>query len=397
MALATVELAARRSSIVSVDKRCPVTLMMSSMRLKIDRFRRPHRFSLIGLAATRNMLYDSGPSRNTLAWSWLYAVTGFFSEACGLRISMIGFRAHHLAKGLPMKLARVGPPGEERPMVVEGDGEAIDVSGVVDDFDASFLAAGGLGRLRGLLSEKRGSLPRVPLEGLRIGAPLRRPGKVICVGINYRDHARETDMEIPTEPILFGKANNSACGPNDVVLLPPGAQKVDWEVELGVVIGSECRYLQDERAAQESIAGYCVVNDVSEREYQLERGGQWIKGKSSETFNPMGPWLVTADEIDDPLNLGLELWVNGESMQSGSTRDMVFDPAFLVHYISQFMVLEPGDLVNTGTPLGTGMGFRPPRFLSEGDVMDVSITGLGSQRQRCERTSLSQRAMSQAP
>lgn len=282
-------------------------------------------------------------------------------------------------------------------MVVEGDGRAIEVSGMVDDFDTAFLASDGLGRLSDLISENRDSLPRVPLEGVRIGAPLRRPGKIICVGLNYRDHARETEMELPTEPILFGKANNAVCGPNDTVLLPPGAQKVDWEVEMGVVIGSECRYLRSEQEAQERIAGYCVVNDVSEREYQLERGGQWIKGKSSETFNPMGPWLVTTDEIDDPLNLGLELRVNGESMQSGSTRDMVFSPAFLVHYISQFMVLEPGDLINTGTPLGTGMGFRPPRFLSEGDVMEVSITGLGSQRQRCERTSLSQRVMSQTP
>jgi 2,4-diketo-3-deoxy-L-fuconate hydrolase len=296
-----------------------------------------------------------------------------------------------------MKLARIGSPGQERPVVVEGDGEAIDVSAAVDDFDAAFLASGGLVRLRDLLSEKQQSLPRVPLEGVRIGSPLRRPGKVICVGLNYRDHARETGMQLPTEPILFGKANNSVCGPNDAVLLPPGAKQVDWEVELGVVIGSECRYLESEGDAQERIAGYCVVNDVSEREYQLERGGQWIKGKSSETFNPMGPWLVTADRISDPLNLRLELRVNGETMQSGSTRDMVFNPAFLVHYVSQFMVLEPGDLINTGTPLGTGMGFRPPRFLSEGDVMEVSITGLGSQRQQCERTSLPQRVTSQIP
>lgn len=292
-----------------------------------------------------------------------------------------------------MKLARIGPAGEERPVVVDGDGEAIDVSSVVDEFDTAFLASGGLGRLRHLLSARGRSLQRVPLDQVRMGAPLRRPGKVIGVGLNYRDHATETGMELPAEPILFGKANNSVCGPNDTVLLPPGAQKVDWEVELGVVIGTECRYLQSEDAAQEAIAGYCVVNDISEREYQLERGGQWIKGKSCETFNPMGPWLVTADEIDDPMNLELELRVNGEPMQSGSTRDMVFSPAFLVRYISQFMVLEPGDLINTGTPLGTGMGLRPPRFLSEGDLMEVSITGLGSQRQQCERTSLAARVM----
>ncbi len=287
-----------------------------------------------------------------------------------------------------MKLARIGPIGAERPMVVEDDQQAVDVSDAIEDFDGEFLASGGLERLRALLAADGSRLPRRDIEGERIGPPIRRPGKVICVGLNYRDHAEEAGMELPREPVLFGKANNSTCGPNDTLLLPPGAQKVDWEVELGVVIGRTARYLSDERAAEEAIAGYCVVNDVSERAYQLERGGQWIKGKSAENFNPMGPWLVTTDEVPDPLDLELALHVNGELMQSGSTGDMVFSPNSLVHYISQFMVLEPGDLINTGTPLGVGMGLAPPRYLQEGDVVDLSLSGLGAQRQQCKRATV---------
>ena len=217
--------------------------------------------------------------------------------------------------------------------------------------------------------------------GERIGSPIARPHQILCIGLNYRDHAAETGQAVPAEPILFTKSPNTLVGPNDDVRIPRGSTKTDWEVELGVVIGKRASYLDDEAAANDAIAGYVVVNDVSERAFQIERSGQWSKGKSAETFNPAGPWLVTPDEVPDVLALGMTLDVNGTRRQNGSTSTMVFSPAFIVHYLSQFLVLEPGDLINTGTPPGVGMGFKPPVWLQPGDVMELSIDRLGSQRQ----------------
>jgi len=210
---------------------------------------------------------------------------------------------------------------------------------------------------------------------------------VLCIGLNYSDHAEETGQAIPDEPILFTKPPNTVIGPDDTVLVPRGSNKTDWEVELGIVIGSRCRYLADEAEAAQHIAGYVLVNDVSERAFQMERGGQWSKGKSAETFNPCGPWLVTPDEIDDVLDLGMWLDVNGIRRQTGSTGRMIFSPTYLVHYLSQFMVLEPGDLINTGTPPGVGLGMKPPLYLAPGDVMELGIDHLGTQRQRLEAAS----------
>lgn len=245
-------------------------------------------------------------------------------------------------------MARVGPRGEERPAVVIDDGTAVDVSAQVSDFDAQFFARGGLGELAGILG--RDDLPRLDLAGIRVGPPIARPFKIVGIGLNYEDHARESGKEIPTEPVVFMKASNSLSGPYDDILLPPNAGKVDWEVELGVVVCTEARYLADEASAGEAIAGYCVAHDVSERSWQLERGGQWVKGKSAETFCPVGPWLVTPDEIPDIGNLGLRLSVNGVVRQSGHTSKLIFSPQHIVWYLSQMMVLEPGDLILTGTP-----------------------------------------------
>jgi 2-keto-4-pentenoate hydratase/2-oxohepta-3-ene-1,7-dioic acid hydratase in catechol pathway len=217
---------------------------------------------------------------------------------------------------------------------------------------------------------------------VRVGAPLARPHQILCIGLNYRDHAAETGSPVPSEPILFTKSPNTMVGPYDDVVAPRGSTKLDWEVELGVVVGRRCRYLADTQEAAAAIVGYVVCNDVSERASQLERGGQWSKGKSAETFNPAGPWLVTADEVADPGDLAMWLDVNGVRRQTGSTSTMVFDPAFLVHYLSQFLVLEPGDLINTGTPPGVGMALQPPVYLQPGDVMELGIEGLGRQRQR---------------
>ncbi|MFA9444493.1 fumarylacetoacetate hydrolase family protein [Egicoccus sp. AB-alg6-2] len=283
-----------------------------------------------------------------------------------------------------MKLLRIGRAGAERPAVLTDEGTLHDVSAVAtDDFGPRFLAGGGIERLADALATRE--LPAMDAAGQRIGAPITRPGKVICIGLNYADHAAESGMALPQEPVVFFKASNTVVGPNDDVLLPIGGEKTDWEVELGVVIGSQARYLEDETAARAVIAGYCVSNDVSERAFQLERGGQWVKGKSCETFNPLGPWLVTPDEVGDLDSLGLWLDVNGERVQDGTTKNMVFDVPHLVWYLSQFMVLEPGDLINTGTPAGVGLGFDPPRYLQEGDVMELSVEGLGTQRQICRR------------
>ena len=275
-----------------------------------------------------------------------------------------------------MKLARIGEPGSEVPAVLGRDGVHRDLSSVVSDFTPEFFAGDGIERLR---SSDLSGLPAV--EG-RIGAPIAKPSLILCVGLNYVDHANESSMKVPEEPILFTKAPNCLVGPYDDVLTPRGATTVDYEVELAVVIGRRCRYLDSPEQAMDHLAGFTIANDVSERTFQLERGGgQWIKGKSCETFNPCGPYLATTDEVD--LDGGLDLWldVNGERRQTGSTHDMIFDIATVIHHVSQFMVLEPGDLVNTGTPPGVAMGMAEPGYLSPGDVMTLGITGLGEQRQ----------------
>ncbi len=280
-----------------------------------------------------------------------------------------------------MRLVRFGPVGEERPGISTERDTILDVSSLVDDFDGSFFAAGGVSRLRQAIAGD--GLPELSTAGLRLGAPIARPPSVLCIGLNYRDHAAEAGMDLPIEPIIFGKKSNTVIGPDDDVLIPRGSRRTDFEVEMGIVIGAEAKYLESPDQAVRVIAGYLTSHDISERDFQLERGGQWIKGKSCETFNPLGPWLVTADEVPDPCALSLRLWLNGELMQDGSTANMVFDPFYLVWYLSQFMVLEPGDLINTGTPAGVGMGRTPPRYLADGDVVEVEVAGLGRQRQLC--------------
>ncbi len=280
-----------------------------------------------------------------------------------------------------MKLMRLGPNGQEVPCVRVGDDSVVDVSDLVHDFDEAFFASGAIEQLRSAVAERAAAGRTEVLGSRRIGAPIARPHQILCIGLNYSDHAAETGQAIPDEPIVFTKSPNTLVGPCDDVLIPRGSTKTDWEVELGVVVGTRCRYLADEAEASAAIAGYAVVNDVSERAFQLERGGQWSKGKSAETFNPCGPELVTADEFDDVLALSMWLDVNGVRRQDGSTATMLFSPTFVVHYLSQFMVLEPGDLINTGTPPGVGMGAKPPTFLAPGDVIELGIHGLGSQRQ----------------
>ncbi|SDL48231.1 2-keto-4-pentenoate hydratase/2-oxohepta-3-ene-1,7-dioic acid hydratase (catechol pathway) [Nonomuraea jiangxiensis] len=247
------------------------------------------------------------------------------------------------------------------------------------EIDGAFLASGGVARVRDAL--ERGALPLIDAEGLRIGAPIARPGKIVCIGLNYSDHAAESGQAAPDEPVVFMKAANTMIGPNDEVLVPRGSVKTDWEVELAIVIGQEARYLGSREEALAVIAGYAISNDVSERAFQFERGGQWDKGKSCETFNPLGPWLVTADEVGDPQDLPLRLWVNGEQRQDGNTKNMIFDVAEIVRYLSQFMVLEPGDVINTGTPAGVALGMPEQPYLRAGDVMELEIGGLGRQRQ----------------
>ena len=278
-----------------------------------------------------------------------------------------------------MHLMRLGPPGAERPVVRIDESSYVDVSDAVADFDEAFFAGDGIERL-GAIVQERSDAAR-PFGAERVGAPIARPHQILCIGLNYSDHAAETGQPVPAEPILFTKSPNTLVGPNDDVRIPRGSTKTDWEVELGIVVGRRASYLDDHDAAKAAIAGYVLVNDVSEREFQLERSGQWSKGKSAETFNPAGPWLATQDEIDDVLALDMWLDVSGQRRQTGSTSTMVFDPYFIVHYLSQFMVLEPGDLINTGTPPGVGMGHRPPVWLQPGDVMELGIEGLGTQRQ----------------
>jgi len=280
-----------------------------------------------------------------------------------------------------VRLIRIGQPGSERPAVLISDEEYLPLEGVTD-FDEEFFRSGQLHKLPSLVETliARGAITH-PLAGARLGPPVTRPHQIICIGLNYADHAAETGAEIPAEPIIFTKSPNTMIGPNDTVHIPRNSSKTDWEVELAIVIGSRCRYLASEEEALNHIAGYMISNDVSEREFQIERQGQWSKGKSAETFNPAGPWLVTTDEAPDPANLAMSLSVNGQMMQNSTTAQMVYQPAFLVHYLSQFMVLEPGDVINTGTPPGVGMGLKPPRYLAPGDIMELTIEGLGHQRQ----------------
>jgi 2-keto-4-pentenoate hydratase/2-oxohepta-3-ene-1,7-dioic acid hydratase in catechol pathway len=278
-----------------------------------------------------------------------------------------------------MKLFRHGPKGAEKPGILDASGRRRDLSGVIHDIDGSLLAS-GLAALANLDSER---LPEVGAD-VRLAEPVGKVGKFVCIGLNYRDHAEESKMPIPAEPIVFMKATSAIMGPNDDVLMPPASQKSDWEVELGVVIGRECRYVPLEHAL-DHVAGVCVVNDLSEREYQLERGGQWDKGKGCDTFGPFGPYLVTLDEAGDLSNLDLWLDVNGKRMQRGNTRTLIFAVPFLVHYLSQFMSLQPGDVISTGTPSGVGLGMKPPVYLQEGDEIRLGISGLGEQRQQVRR------------
>jgi 2-keto-4-pentenoate hydratase/2-oxohepta-3-ene-1,7-dioic acid hydratase in catechol pathway len=280
-----------------------------------------------------------------------------------------------------MYLMRLGPIGSERPVVRIDDSHYVDVSDVVDDFDETFFGSNGLPRLAEIVQERTAAEQLQEFGEERIGAPIARPHQILCIGLNYSDHAAETGAAVPDEPIMFTKSPNTLVGPNDDVRIPRGSTKLDYEVELGMVISSRTSYLDTVEQARSAIAGYLVVNDVSERAFQLERGSQWSKGKSAETFNPAGPWLVTPDEIDDVHNLRMWLDVSGERRQNGSTSTMIFDPYFIVHYLSQFLVLEPGDLINTGTPPGVGMGMQPQAWLQAGDVIELGIEGLGSQRQ----------------
>ncbi|CAL9358506.1 2-hydroxyhepta-2,4-diene-1,7-dioate isomerase [Streptomyces sp. DH-12] len=279
-----------------------------------------------------------------------------------------------------MKLLRVGEPGRETPAVLGEDGVAFSLAEVTADIDGTFLASGGIDRAGRALAG--GSLPRLDTAGRRIGAPVARPGKVVCVGLNYRDHAEETGAAVPERPVVFMKDPSTVVGPCDAVHIPRGSVKTDWEVELAVVIGAEARYLSGPDEAAGHIAGYAVSHDVSEREFQLEYSAQWDLGKSCETFNPLGPWLVTPDEVGDPQRLGLRLSVNGEVRQDGSTKNMVFDVAYLVWYLSQYMVLRPGDVINTGTPAGVALGLPGTPYLRAGDTVELSIDGLGTQRQK---------------
>ncbi|MBY5317668.1 2-hydroxyhepta-2,4-diene-1,7-dioate isomerase [Rhizobium leguminosarum] len=274
-----------------------------------------------------------------------------------------------------MKLMRVGEAGSEKPALLDADGKIRDLSGHVADIGGEAIGPAGLAKIAAIDPT---SLPEIAPG--RIGACVAGTGKFICIGLNYSDHAAETGATVPPEPIIFMKATSAIVGPNDNVIIPRGSEKTDWEVELGVVIGKTAKYVT-EAEALDYVAGYCVSNDVSERAFQTERSGQWTKGKSCDTFGPIGPWLVTKDEIPEPQNLGMWLTVNGQKMQNGSSKTMVYGVAFLVSYLSQFMSLHPGDVISTGTPPGVGMGLKPPRYLKAGDVVELGIEGLGTQKQ----------------
>ncbi len=278
-----------------------------------------------------------------------------------------------------MKLVRYGEPGREKPGIVDGEGRTRDLSAQVPDINGATLSPAGLARLAGLKIDDLPLVSGVP----RLGACIARPGNFIAIGLNYADHAAEAGLAVPKEPVIFNKAPNCICGPNDDTMVPKGSTKLDYEVELGVVIGSHARYLEGESAAMDAVAGYCLANDVSEREFQIERGGQWTKGKGCEGFGPLGPWLVTKDEIKNPQDLEMWLSVNGETRQKGSTKTMIFSVAHIVWYCSQYMVLEPGDVIITGTPPGVALGMKPdPKFLKAGDEVKLGIEGLGEQTQK---------------
>ncbi|WP_341364239.1 MULTISPECIES: fumarylacetoacetate hydrolase family protein [Thalassospira] len=276
-----------------------------------------------------------------------------------------------------MKLLRFGAAGVEKPGLLDPDGVIRDLSAVIEDFNPDTISDATFAKIAALDPK---NLPAVS-GNPRIGACVAKPGKFICIGLNYSDHAAEAGMQVPPEPIIFFKATSAICGPNDDVEIPRGSEKSDWEVELGIVIGKQAKYVTEAEALGH-VAGYCVVNDVSERAFQLEHAGQWVKGKSHDTFGPIGPWLVTRDEVADPQNLRLWLELNGERVQNGSTATMVYGVAHLISYLSKFMTLQPGDIITTGTPPGVGMGMTPQRFLKPADVMQLGVEGLGSQRQK---------------
>jgi len=278
-----------------------------------------------------------------------------------------------------MKLIKFGQQGSEKPGVILSNGTTIDVSAFTPDFDEAFFESSGLERLSAWLEMNASNAPQVP-AGIRLGAPLARPSKIICIGLNYSDHAKESGMAVPAEPIIFFKSTTALTGPNDGLVIPEGSEKTDWEVELAVVIGKTARSVSED-AAMDYVAGYVLHNDYSERAWQLERGGQWVKGKSADTFAPLGPWLATKEEIPDPHILRLWLKVNGEMKQDGTTANLIFKIPFLVSYLSRFMTLLPGDVISTGTPAGVGLGFNPPQYLRVGDTVELGIDGLGSQKQ----------------
>ncbi|MGY6744198.1 MAG: fumarylacetoacetate hydrolase family protein [Cecembia sp.] len=280
-----------------------------------------------------------------------------------------------------MKLIRFGEQGNEKPGI-EINGKRLDCSSFGEDWSEDFFGSDGLSRLEKWLQQESSQLPEIP-HSIRLGSPIKRPSKIICVGLNYSLHAKESNMPLPEVPILFMKATSSLCGPNDPIIIPKNSTKTDWEVELAVIIGEKASYV-DKDKAMEHVAGYCLHNDVSERDFQLHHGGQWVKGKSADHFAPLGPYLVTKDEIPNPHDLRLWLKVNGEMMQDSNTSDLVFDIPTLVAYISQYMTLLPGDIISTGTPSGVGLGLKPPRYLQHGDVVELGIDGLGEARQEAK-------------
>lgn len=278
-----------------------------------------------------------------------------------------------------MKLIRFGKIGAEKPGVL-WNGKRLDCSDWFKDWDRDFFQNGGLKKLNKLLKRKGAALAKISKKE-RWGSPIARPGMIMCIGLNYSDHAKESGMEIPKEPIIFMKATNTIAGPYDDVPIPKNSKKTDWEVELGIVLKNDVSYLKNEKEAAKSIAGYCVVNDLSERQFQLEKGGQWVKGKSCPGFSPVGPFLLTKDEVFEADNLKMKLWVNGKKVQNGNTKTMIFKPTYIVWYLSQFMKLEAGDLISTGTPYGVGFGMKPPRYLKAGDQVELEIEQLGRQKQ----------------
>ena len=280
-----------------------------------------------------------------------------------------------------MKLIRFGSINEEKPGLLLTDGSKLDVSAFVHDYDEAFFGTNGIAKLSEWLENNQENCPKVD-DDIRLGPPLSRPSKIVCVGLNYAKHAAESGMDIPEEPVLFFKASSAIVGPNDPIIIPKNSEKTDWEVELAVVIGKKASYVS-EADALNHVAGYVLHNDVSERAFQLERSGQWVKGKSCDTFAPIGPFIATPDEIGDPNNLNLWLKLNGEEMQNSSTSDFIFNIQHVVSYISQFMTLLPGDIISTGTPFGVGLGLTPPRYLKEGDVVELGIEGLGVSKQTC--------------